>query len=324
MATTNSAGLAIVVIGRNEGERLVRGLASIPRNIPIVYVDSASTDDSVVAAQRAGATVLPLDMARPFTAARARSEGVDLVNTRWPDTELVMFVDGDCELEANWLDSATAYLAGHPDVAVVCGRRRERFPGASFYNKLADWEWDTPIGDATACGGDSLMRLSAYRESGGFNVALIACEEPELCSRMRAKGWRIVRLDAAMTIHDAAMFRFGQWWRRGVRAGFGVAQAWWVTRKRGKYALYGRDLTLALGWSVVLPLACIALAVFVHPALFLLWPGIIAIQLLRWRSRVGIRHAALASIGHYAEIAGALRFAWRASRGSAGGTLTYK
>ena len=59
---------------------------------------------------------------------------------------------------------------------------------------------------------------------GGFRDDLIAGEEPELCVRLRAKGWRIWRLDAEMALHDAAMTRFSQWWRRATRGGYAFAQ----------------------------------------------------------------------------------------------------
>ena len=315
--------IGIVAIGRNEGERLVRCLASIPAGVPVIYVDSASTDGSPAAAEAAGAIVHALDMARPFTAARARSEGADVLFGRFPDTEHVMFVDGDCELEAGWLATAADYLAAHPDFATVCGRRRERHPEASFYNALADYEWAAPAGEVNSCGGDAMMRAPAYREVGGFDVRMIAGEEPELCSRLRAAKWRIMRLDAPMTIHDAATFRFSQWWRRGVRSGFGYAQAWRVTREQG-HALYNRELSRAFGWGAFLPLASIVGALVVHPLVILLWPGLNLLQIARWSPRVGVRHAMLAAVAHFAELAGALRYMWRAMHGDAGGTLVYK
>ena len=49
---------------------------------------------------------------------------------------------------------------------------------------------------------------------GGFNPAVIAGEEPELCVRLRQAGWKIHRLDAEMTLHDAAMTSWRQWWKR--------------------------------------------------------------------------------------------------------------
>ena len=318
-----AAAIGVVAIGRNEGERLVRCLASIPAGVPTVYVDSASTDGSQEAARAAGASVHALDMARPFTAARARAEGADVLYQRFPETALIVFVDGDCEVEPGWLETAAEFLTAHPDFAVVGGRRRERHPEASFYNALADYEWNQPAGEAESCGGDAMMRARAYRDVGGFNAAMIAGEEPELCSRLRGAGWRIMRLDAPMTIHDAATFRFGQWWRRGVRSGFGYAQAWRATRAQG-HALYGRELGRAFGWGAILPLVSIVGAVAVHPLAILLWPGLNLLQIARWSPRVGVRHATLAAVAHFAELTGALRYGWRVAKGNVGGTLVYK
>ncbi|MFP3526346.1 hypothetical protein SB912_28065, partial [Pantoea sp. SIMBA_072] len=89
------------------------------------------------------------------------------------------------------LATAQAFLDHHPEVAVVCGRRRERFPERSVYNLLCDLEWDTPIGEAKACGGDALMRADAFAGAGGFRADLIAGEEPELCVRLRGNGWKV-------------------------------------------------------------------------------------------------------------------------------------
>jgi hypothetical protein len=132
----------------------------------------------------------------------------------------VQFIDGDCQLVSGWLDAATGFLEQHSDYAVACGRRRERFPEQSLYNRLCDVEWDTPIGDATACGGDALIRVKAFVEVDGYRDDLIAGEEPEMCFRMRQGRWKIYRLDVEMTWHDAAITQFGQWWRRCKRAGF--------------------------------------------------------------------------------------------------------
>lgn len=217
--------LGAVVIGRNEGERFQRCLSSlIGYAEPIVYVDSGSTDGSLEHARACGAEVVDLDTSIPFTAARARNAGFDRLRALEPQLNLVMFVDGDCEVDASWWLEATQFLHEHEAYAVVCGRRRERHPQATVYNYLCDVEWNTPIGDAKACGGDALMRAEAFAAVDGFNPSLIAGEEPELCVRLRAKGWRIRRIDCEMTLHDAAMTRFSQWWQRAIRAGHAYAE----------------------------------------------------------------------------------------------------
>ena len=247
-------GLGIVTIGRNEGDRLRRCLESvIGRDVPVVYVDSGSSDDSVALARGLGAFVVELDPDIPFSAARGRNAGLDCLLQLNPDVSYVQFVDGDCEIVAGWLDRAQQELEARPDVAVVCGRRRERFPERSIYNRLADLEWDTPIGEATTCGGDAMMRIIPLREIGGYDPTLPAGEEPELCARLRQRGWKIVRLDIEMTLHDIAMKRFGQWWRRSVRTGYGGLEV--MIKVGGRDAPFAQQICSARIWTIGLVLA---------------------------------------------------------------------
>lgn len=313
--------IGAVAIGRNEGERLIRCLASLtPVAGRVVYVDSGSTDGSVAAARALGAEVVEIDLSVPFTAARARNEGLArLAEGGMPP--LVQFVDGDCELLPEWIPAATAFLDAHPEVAVVCGRRRERHPQATLWNRLIDREWDTPVGEARACGGDALMRAEAVQAVGGFDPTLIAGEEPELCVRLRQAGWRVWRLDAEMTLHDAAMTRFGQWWRRASRAGHAFAEG---------AAMHGRpperhnvgQLRRALLWGLALPLAAILGAVVTPWALLLLlaYPA----QILRLSRRQGWARATFLTLGKAAEAQGALTYAWRRLTGRTGRLIEYK
>jgi GT2 family glycosyltransferase len=221
--------IGVVAIGRNEGERLRSCLASATRDgATVVYVDSGSTDGSVELAKSLGVQVLPLDLSLPFTAARARNEGFAKLREIEPAVAAIQFVDGDCEIAAGWIAAASTALSSDDKTAVVCGRRRERFPDATIYNRLCDLEWDTPIGIAKSCGGDALIRVSAFEQVGGFNPAVIAGEEPEMCVRLRRGGWIIRRIDAEMTLHDAAITRFAQWWKRNVRAGHAYTQGYFL------------------------------------------------------------------------------------------------
>lgn len=316
----SGAGVALgcVVIGRNEGDRLIRCLESLGGTGSVVYVDSGSSDGSVEAARRLGASVVELDMATPFTAARARNEGFAALKASLPQMQLVQFVDGDCELAPGWIGTALAAMADRPKAAAVCGRRRERHPEASVYNRLCDIEWNTPLGEAAACGGDSLMRTAAFETAGGFNPQLMAGEEPELCARLREAGWTIWRLDAEMTLHDAAMSRFRQWWMRSVRGGFGYAQAWDLSRRR-PIVLYARELKRALLWGGLLPLLIVAGA-FLHPLAGLAFAAAYPLQILRIAARRGVAnrdswaYAAFMVLAKFAELQGALRYFRRPGR----------
>ncbi|MGI0484415.1 glycosyltransferase [Pantanalinema rosaneae CENA516] len=262
--------VGLVAIGRNEGERLRQCLKSvIGQADPIVYVDSGSTDGSVSMARSLGVVVVELDLSIPFTAARARNTGFQYLLDHYPDVEYVQFVDGDCEIVDDWLEQAQHVLNAHPEVVVVCGRRREQYPHASIYNRLCDIEWNTPIGEAKACGGDALMRVAALRQVGGYNPTLIAGEEPELCVRLRQQGGRILRLDAEMTRHDARITRFSQWWKRTLRSGHAFAEGAWLhgapperhwVRETNSIWIWGialpivtlGTLWLTQGWSLLL------------------------------------------------------------------------
>jgi glycosyltransferase involved in cell wall biosynthesis len=252
--------LGVVVIGRNEGERLRRCLCAVcVRNLTVVYVDSNSTDGSSALARALGAEVVELDLSQPFTAARARNAGFAQLEEIDADVRFVQFVDGDCELADGWLARASRVLEERPEVAVVCGRRRERFPEQSIYNRLADLEWNTPIGEAKYCGGDAMMRVAAFRRVGGFNPQLIAGEEPELCVRLRQNAGLILRIDAEMTLHDIAMTRFVQWWKRAERAGFAYAQGA-MLHGAPPECHWIHDVRSIVIWSILLPLATLSLA----------------------------------------------------------------
>ena len=318
-----SSSVGVVAIGRNEGERLRRCLASIPPGLAVVYVDSGSTDGSPDVARAAGAQVIALDMARPFTAARARNEGWQALLAAAPTLEYVQFVDGDCEFEPGWIGQATVFLDAHPQVAVACGRRRERFPEASLFNRLCDAEWDTSIGEAAACGGDALVRCAALANVGGYDGALMAGEEPEFCLRLRKAGWLIFRLDTPMTIHDAAMLRLRQWWLRARRGGFGYAQVWDVTRRLGE-PLYGRELARAVFWAGAVPLVTLLLSMAIDWRFVLLAPLAWCAQIARLARREGIMNAFLLVLEKFAECGGALDYARLRFGGAAGHAITYK
>lgn len=309
-----------VVIGRNEGARLLACIASLkPQVRRIVYVDSGSTDGSAVAARKAGAHVVDLDMTQPFTAARARNAGLAELD----GADFVQFVDGDCTVQPDWIATGSAFLTAHPDAAVVCGRRREERPDASVYNRLCDGEWNTPVGRALACGGDALMRLDAVRAEGAYRADLIAGEEPELCLRLRASGWQIWRLDAEMTLHDANIHRLSQWARRSRRAGHAFAEGA-ALHGRGHW---GHETRRALIWGLALPLAAVGLGLM-HPLgwlLLLAYPAqVLRLALREGADRGAWERAFFTTLAKFPEAWGVLAFHLTRLRGRRVGLIEYK
>ncbi|MBV8780492.1 MAG: glycosyltransferase family 2 protein [Phycisphaerae bacterium] len=258
-SSVGNLDVGVVVIGRNEGERLRQCLLSVVRpGRAVVYVDSGSSDGSVEMARAMNVDVVELPTTQGFTAARARNVGLQRLHTKSPDLQFVQFVDGDCVVDERWIDTARAAFEEFPKAAIVCGRRRERYPDRSVYNALCDLEWNTPIGEASECGGDAMMRILPIVAVGGFNPQLIAGEEPELCVRVRAAGWVIRRVDAEMTLHDANMLYFAQWWKRNLRAGHAFAEG---SHLHGKtFDHWNRQTRSNWVWGLVMPTCMLIVA----------------------------------------------------------------
>lgn len=314
--------IAVVVIGRNEGERLKRCLRSLPPDVTTVYVDSGSTDGSVAFAQSLGMRTLSLDLSRGFTAARARNAGWRALceTTALPD--VIQFVDGDCELDPAWIAAGAHALHTDPGLAAVFGRLRERYPDRSPYNRLCDEEWAVPVGEVNSCGGIAMIRHSSLAEVGGFTDDLIAGEEPDLCLRMRARGWRIRCIDHEMAWHDADIRSFANWWRRTRRSGY--AYGTHVLRHRnGSDRAWRRQVWSIAVWGFAWPVG-IAMATLtgaaikpgLAPALIALLPSSYGLQVLRIAhrrhrsgtpARIAWLYASLIMVGKFAEFGGLVR-----------------
>lgn len=323
---TATAEMVAVVIGRNEGERLEPSLRSVQAaGLPLVYVDSGSSDRSVDVAAGLGIPVVELDPARPFSAARARNEGLDEAQRRWPEILYALFLDGDCLLDPLFPASAAATFREQADCAIVTGHLSERSPNASVYHRLCAIEWKSPAGrihDFAALGGIMAVRVSAIRNVGGFNEQVIAGEDSELGVRVALANYSVIKIDQPMAVHDAQMHRFSEWWRRSVRAGHAFAQ---------RYAINGRthlrdcrrELFSAIFWGGAVPVV----------AGLLLWPtrglsllllagyGLLAWRVFRYYVRSGVSRsdAALAArfmiYSKFANFLGVLRYCMNRVRG---------
>ena len=288
-----SPPLSVVVIGRNEGERLTRCLQSVQAMhnpggaVEIIYVDSASRDDSVMRARALGARVIEVRPERP-SAALGRNAG-------WREArgEYVLFLDGDTVLHVDFVADSMAEFVD-AKVAVVWGHRREIHPEQSLFNRVLDLDWIYPPGPSDFCGGDAIMRRSVLDEVDGFDASLIAGEEPELCQRMRAKGYTILHVDRPMTGHDLAMNRWPAYWRRAFRAGYAYADVS-DRMKEGPFPLWVREArrnlihaSVLLGLTLAVVIAGFAVG-SVWP-LLLLPPALAALALrtavkVSWKAR---------------------------------------
>jgi glycosyltransferase involved in cell wall biosynthesis len=291
----------IVVIGRNEGERLRRCLESLPRGIPIVYADSGSSDDSLSLARSLGVDTLACTP--PFSAARARNEGFSWLIERHPGLRYVQFLDGDCTLFSGWLEAGARALEAEPQRAVVTGELLERDADGSAYSRLCAMEWRSPPGEVRALGGIAMMRADVFHAVGGYRPEVIAGEDSELGVRMALAGYKVTKIAPLMATHEAGITRFSQWWRRAVRAGHAIGQR---SHLNGGSALRDcvHERNSVLFWGIGLPLLSVSAA---PGSLLLLW-AYAALWLRVWQRRRSALYATFVVIGKFANALGLARF----------------
>lgn len=313
--------VGVVVIGRNEGKRLVTCLESVCQvGCPSIYVDSGSSDGSVSIARSFGLQIVELDQSRPFSAARARNEGFERLLERCPRIRFVQFLDGDCTLLPGWVEAAARAMSEDPKRSAVFGHLLERNAGASPYNRLCAMEWRFAPGDLEDYGrlvGVFTMRTDVFGELGGFRPEVIAGEDSELGVRMALAGYKVTKIDCPMATHDADITKFSQWWKRAVRAGHSIGQRSDINgRSVLRDCVHERNSTWF--WGIGLPLI-ILLALFPTRGASLFLVGaypLLGLQVWRYRQRTGdisrdaALYAAFIVIGKFANAVGLLRFLW--------------
>lgn len=309
--------IGIVIIGRNEADNLSQCLLAVKKRVTnIVYVDSGSTDNSIQLARSLEIDVIELDSSLPFTAARGRNAGFTYLLQQNNSLQYIQFIDGDCFLIEGWLEKAQNVLENQLSVAVVCGIQKEIFPDNSIYNRLRNIEWTQPIGETKACTGNAMMRVKAFREIQGFNITLIAGEEPELCLRLRQKGWKIIRLDIKMVLHDANITKFSQWWKRNIRTGYAYANGAWLHGKTSE-KFYVKETLSIWFWSLFVPLLSLILIFFTH-GISLLIPfilySILLYRIYNYMEKRGFSetdswlYARFCLLGKFPELVGQIKF----------------
>lgn len=317
---------AIIAIGRNEGTRLRNCLTSLKTQADrIIYVDSGSTDDSVEFATSLGVTVVQLDMSTPFTAARARNAGFAALDGDLP--EFVQFIDGDCVLIDGWVAAGLAEMAGDPTLGIVTGWRSEIHPDASIYNAMCQHEWRRPAGPITACGGDMLVRTAAFQQAGGFNPSVIAAEDDEFCLRVGMAGFALKRIAQEMTLHDADMHHFSQWWQRSVRNGHGFAQLGTLhpnhlSKERTRVLVFGLLLpSLSALLLAIKPLFLVGIAVLYLGSYLRTVQGLISGGMSR---RYALQQSFFLSLSKFPNLIGMATYHLRRSRGADMNIIEYK
>lgn len=301
--------LSIVIKARNEAAKIAAALRSAqlaaqrlaPMPVEIVLADSCSNDATL-----AVAADFPVRIVQFLAAAEIGcGAGVEL-GYQASRGDFVYLMDGDMELDADFLPAALAALQADPGLAGVGGRVVDTAVRNAFDRIRVNNRAVTQAGAAPWLGGGGLFRRTAIDQAGGYagHPDLLAYEEAELGMRLRAAGWRLQRLDRVAVRHDGhavgGIELLRRHWRSGRAMAAGVLlrsawrKPWW------RDALHpSRHALLVLGWWL---LAAVLLAGW--PALLPAWAAAslagVALHALRKRDA---RHALFSVLSWHVQLA---------------------
>lgn len=175
-----------------------------------------------------GARVIEVGPDGPLTPGGNRNRGCEGATTEW-----LCLLDGDIELEEGFLSRALVFLESRPEVAGFAGHLDERhWRGGRVVGGDHDLYRIGSGGEIRVLGAAWLCRRLAFDQVGGFDPALPAEEDFEICVRLRRAGWKLWTESEVMGWHDCAprpsVHELVRRWRSGLYAGQGLAlrRAW--------------------------------------------------------------------------------------------------
>lgn len=196
--------ISVVVIGKNEGERLAACLSSIHAALSklsheVIYVDSCSTDLSLQTARSLGARCYLL-AEKDTTAGLGR-----FVGAKEARGEYLLFLDGDMQLRAGFAEKALMAMASR-GYDGVCGIREDIYMrGGEIIARNENYFGCTQERIAPEFGGALMITAEALSACGGWSTDTVACEESELHARLLAMGSRIAEIPVPMIMHTDAV-----------------------------------------------------------------------------------------------------------------------
>ena len=221
---------------------LERALAGVPWQ-GVVVVSGGAPD--VVTAGASWRLLCPPAGAAP-TPGGARMLGCAAV-----EGELVLFVDADTEVDADWVARALARAAEPSRVAGWGGRLEERvidgvrdWAGVPDLNHTGDAERDVELLTTPV-----LYRRDALLAVGGYDPRLAAEEDFELALRFRAAGWTLRVLPGPAARHwngpRPSVAELRRRWAHGLVFGPGQALRLYLGRRGFARLLWRQRLMLA-------------------------------------------------------------------------------
>ncbi len=191
--------LSIVIIGKNEAKNLPNLYASLKGiNIAheILYIDSASSDESVMVSKQYYANVIELENSTYLCASAGRFIGTQKAKYEW-----ILYLDGDMELEGEFIEflNQKKFLNFTNTAGFVGYYEYIYHDNTSKQNRLLQ-----PKNEIVKhFGGGVLLKKQAVLKAGNWNSSVVANEEIDLYARMQKNGFFVYGLDIKMLKHKA-------------------------------------------------------------------------------------------------------------------------
>jgi len=255
--------LSLVVIGKNEAEHMPRLAKSVqalidgcPFPVETIFVDSASTDDSVMHAVTFCDHVIELQPSGQLCASAGRSVGTLEATYPW-----VLYLDADMELHADFIAAIPSLLERIEEGNCVgyIGTYLHHFDNGStavqeFKGEYLKSDW------AAHFGGAVLLRLNDVLAAGNWNPAVFGKEEMNLYARL-GDGRRVVRcVDVPMVNHHSEFYTRWQMFVRLLYPGGGQGKVFYGFGQSMRALLQARKLPaylrleseLTIFWALLL------------------------------------------------------------------------
>jgi glycosyltransferase involved in cell wall biosynthesis len=198
--------VSVIVIGRNEAQRIERCLRSVFASLKsrddceVIYVDSASEDDTVAIASRFPIRILQLRQSWKLSPSAGRYIGYQHARGKY-----LLFVDGDSLLFKRWLGKACEYLEQNPACGGVGGIMHQAYLSRSgtciaVVKNYFSQNPAAPVQAAMSLSGIAMYRKDAMKKAGTFNPFLTTGEECELALRIRNVGYSLARIYEPMCV----------------------------------------------------------------------------------------------------------------------------
>ena len=265
--------ISVIVIGKNEGKRLITCMESIHDALhilshEIIYVDSRSTDESIQHAKACGARCFVLSDEQT-TAGLGR-----YVGAREARGEYLLFLDGDMQLEKGFCEKAMMAMASRSYDGCTGIRRDIYLKNGEVAGENPNYFGCTQERIVPEFGGALFIKKEALEKAGGWSPDTIACEEAELHARLKAHKLTIAELPVNMITHTDAV-RDG----RGVfgvmfsRRRLGEGQALRCAMAQGQASAYihhenEKFLLYSIDWMCVILIALLGVWGFLGALFF--------------------------------------------------------